>query len=124
MAELGRAALVVSFGLALYATVAGTMAAIGKQRRLVAAGRGDRARDGARPPRLHVRLRREPHEPRPVDGLLADRVLGRGGGLAAPLAARPDRLRSARGGAQPQAPRRPDRLGRAGGRRRRDVLLV
>jgi cytochrome c-type biogenesis protein CcmF len=39
MAELGRAALVVSFGLALYATVAGTMAAIGKQRRLAASAR-------------------------------------------------------------------------------------
>src|SRR5215469_10536655 len=39
MADLGRAALVVSFGLALYATVAGTMAAIGKQRRLASSAR-------------------------------------------------------------------------------------
>ena len=39
MAELGRAALVVSFGLALYSCVAGTLAAIGKQRRLADSAR-------------------------------------------------------------------------------------
>ena len=33
MADLGRAALVVSFGLALYALVAGTVAAVSKNRR-------------------------------------------------------------------------------------------
>jgi cytochrome c-type biogenesis protein CcmF len=39
MADLGRAALVVSFGLALYALVAGTAAALGKQRRLADSAR-------------------------------------------------------------------------------------
>jgi cytochrome c-type biogenesis protein CcmF len=39
MADLGRAALVVSFGLALYALVAGTAAAIGGRRRLADSAR-------------------------------------------------------------------------------------
>ena len=39
MADLGRAALVVSFGLALYALVAGTVAAISRQRRLADSAR-------------------------------------------------------------------------------------
>jgi cytochrome c-type biogenesis protein CcmF len=39
MADLGRAALVVSFGLALYALVGGTVAAIAKQRRLADSAR-------------------------------------------------------------------------------------
>ena len=39
MAELGRAALVVSFALALYACVAGTLAAVGRQRRLADSAR-------------------------------------------------------------------------------------
>ena len=42
----------------------------------------------ARPPRLLVRLRRAAHEPRAADALHDLRVLGRAGGLAAPLAAR------------------------------------
>jgi cytochrome c-type biogenesis protein CcmF len=39
LADLGRAALVVSFGLALYALVAGTVAAISRQRRLADSAR-------------------------------------------------------------------------------------
>ncbi len=39
MADLGRAALVVSFGLALYALVAGTAAALTRQRRLADSAR-------------------------------------------------------------------------------------
>jgi cytochrome c-type biogenesis protein CcmF len=39
MADLGRAALVVSFGLALYAVVVGTYAAVSKQRRLADSAR-------------------------------------------------------------------------------------
>jgi len=39
VADLGRAALVVSFGLALYACVAGTLAAVGRQRRLADSAR-------------------------------------------------------------------------------------
>jgi cytochrome c-type biogenesis protein CcmF len=39
MADLGRAALVVSFGLALYAACAGTYAALGKNRRLADSAR-------------------------------------------------------------------------------------
>ena len=39
MADLGRAALLVSFGLALYALVAGTVAAISRQRRLADSAR-------------------------------------------------------------------------------------
>jgi cytochrome c-type biogenesis protein CcmF len=39
VAELGRAALVVSFALALYACVAGTMAALGRERRLAGSAR-------------------------------------------------------------------------------------
>ena len=39
MADLGRAALVVSFGLALYALVGGTAAAISRQRRLADSAR-------------------------------------------------------------------------------------
>ena len=39
MADLGRAALIVSFGLALYALVAGTAAAISRQRRLADSAR-------------------------------------------------------------------------------------
>ena len=39
MAEVGRAALVVSFALALYACVAGTMAALGRERRLADSAR-------------------------------------------------------------------------------------
>ena len=39
MADLGRAALVVSFGLALYALVGGTAAAITRQRRLADSAR-------------------------------------------------------------------------------------
>ena len=130
MADLGRAALVVSFGLALYALVGGTAAAITRQRRLADSARNAliacfgstviasavlvRALVHAR---LHLRLRRRAHEPRPAADLLADRVLGRGGGLAAPLAARPHRLRRARGHAQPQAAEGHRRLGRARDRR-------
>src|SRR3984957_11399888 len=39
MADLGRAALVVSFGLALYAMIVGTVAAVSKQRRLADSAR-------------------------------------------------------------------------------------
>src|SRR3954451_16769950 len=39
MADLGRAALIVSLGLALYATCVGTMAALSKRRRLADSAR-------------------------------------------------------------------------------------
>src|ERR1041385_4471113 len=39
MADLGRAALVISLGLAVYATCAGTLAALDKRRRLAASAR-------------------------------------------------------------------------------------
>ena len=137
MADLGRAALVVSLGLSLYALVAGFFAARTNRRRLALSARNAlfcelrldarrvaRARDGARPPRLLVLVRRRAHEPHAPDRVLAQLVLGWAGGLAAPLAARPDRLRSSRRRAQPEPPARPRRLGRAGARRDRDVLRV
>src|SRR2546423_996044 len=76
---------------------------------------------GPRPPRLLVRLRRRPHEPRAAARLHAFGLLGRTGGIAPALAARADRLRRGRGPPQPSRLARRDRLGRAGDRRRRDV---
>ena len=77
MADLGRAALVVSLGLALYALVAGTAAAVSSRRRLAdsarnaliacfgsTARRRGRPRVRARAARLLLRLRRRAHEPR------------------------------------------------------------
>ena len=106
MADLGRAALVVSFGLALYALVGGTAAAITRQRRLADSARYALiACFGSTVIASGVLIRAlvqhdftyayvaGAHEPRPLDDLLADRVLGRGGGLAAALAARAHRLR-------------------------------
>ena len=76
MADLGRAALVVSLGLSVYALVAGVgrrrhepppARGLRAQRALLRvrldADRGDRARDRARAARLLVRVRRRAHEP-------------------------------------------------------------
>ena len=110
MPELGRAALVLCLGLALYALVAGAYAAATRKRRLAALGaeralRGLRV-DGRRvgrparraaPARLLVHLRRRAHEPRAADAVHDLGLLGRPGGLAPALAARPDRLLRAGG---------------------------
>ncbi len=118
MAPLGRAALLLAFGLVLYALVAGSYAAWKRRRRLalsaqnaliaafpvtlvaaiillVALGRRD----------MTLRLRLAAHEPQAAARLRAVRVLGRPGGLAPALAARPHRLRGARRLAQPPLPR-------------------
>ena len=84
VADLGRAALVVSFGLALYALVGGTAAALSRQRRLADSARYaliacfgstvdrlGRARAGARHARLHaIAYVAAAHEPRPQADLL------------------------------------------------------
>ena len=101
MADLGRAALFVSLGLAVYATVAGAWAARTHRRRLAdSAGNALLAALGstavacavlalrARPSRLLVHVRRAAHVDRAADRLLDLRVLGRPGGIAAALAAR------------------------------------
>ena len=106
MAELGRAALVVTLGLALYALVAGAYAArsrpaparrLGAQRAhrlasarpLVAVGRARRRASSATTSRSPTS---PAHSSRDAAAAVqALRVLGRPGGLAAPLAARPDR---------------------------------
>ena len=80
MADLGRAALVVSLGLSVYALVAGAIAAVaepapprrlGAQRALRRFGSTLVAAvvlaSRARPPRLLVRLRRRAHEPHAAD---------------------------------------------------------
>ena len=64
-----------------------------------------RAARRARAARLLLHLRRGAHEPRAADCVQISRVLGRPGGLAPALAARPDRLRRRRRAARPQ--RRP-----------------
>src|SRR5579884_2331091 len=109
MADLGRAALVVSLGLALYALVAGTAAATANRRRLA---------DSAR----NALLACFGSTAVAAADLLAQRLLGRPGGIAAPLAARAERLRCPR--RRPESPpaSRPRRVGRAGDRRDRDVL--
>ena len=105
--ELGRAALVVALGLILYAVVAGAYAAWRGRRRLLdsatnalfaafaaVGGRLARPARRSRPARLLLRLRRRAHEPRAAARLRARRLLERPGGLASPLAARPDRRRA------------------------------
>ena len=94
MPELGRAALIVTLGLALYALIAGgdrgeaatpPAGGLGAERaaRLGALDRRRRcrARRRARPARLLVRLRRAAHEQRAADGLHALGLLGWAGGL-------------------------------------------
>ena len=137
MAELGRAALIVCLGLSVYALVAGSLAAWEGRRRLAASAQnalvaafGAAAvasgvlRRRPRPPRLLVRLRRRLHEREASARLHALGVLGRAGGLAAPLAARADRDVRGRRALQPLRGARGDRLGRAGARARRRVLRV
>ena len=137
MADLGRAALVVSLGLSAYALIAGGYAAAANRRRLADSARnalvcafGSTAVAAAV---LATALVRHDfsfpyvasHTNRTLStAVLAERVLGRPGRLAAPLAARADRLRRARGHDQPPAAARPRRLGRAGARRHRDVLRL
>ena len=138
MPELGRAALIVALGLSVYALVAGRLRRlpqpppprrVGAERapRGLRRGRGrlGRARGGARPRRLPLRLRRRAHVARPAAPVRALGLLGRPGGLAPPLAARPHGLL---GGRDPvrAAPRPPRarRLGHAPARRRRRLLLL
>ena len=119
MADLGRAALLVTLGLSAYALVAGAAAAALGRRRLAHSARNAlfasfvstlvasvRARRRVRPRRLLARVRRGSLEPRPAAPVQALRLLGRAGGVAAALAARPDRVRErsrsgSRGGGPP-----------------------
>ena len=114
MAPLGRAALLLAFGLVLYALIAGSYAAWKKRRRLAHSAQNalliafpvtlvarDRADRRARAPRHDLRLRLAAHEPQAAASLRALRLLGRPGGVAPALAARAHGLRGARGLAQP-----------------------
>ena len=126
MPELGRAALVATLGLAVYAVVAGVV------RRL----EGPPPARALRPERAHRRLRRRASSPRSSSSRRSIRhdfsfvyvaehtsrelphrlhdlgVLGRAGGLAAALAAGPDRLLDRRPAREPAHRPRPRRLGR------------
>src|SRR5262249_34159185 len=82
-----------------------------------------RARGRARTPRLRAHICRRPHEPRPADRLRVVGVLGWPGGIAPALAARPDRLRGARGLAEPEAGAPPRGRGCTGARWRAPLLL-
>ena len=115
VADLGRAALFVAFGLALYAVVAGGLAAYDGRRRLHESARNAlvgafvatavaafvllhafHARD------FTLHLRRRPLLAQAAVPVLLDRLLGRPGRLAAALAVRAHRARLARGHAQPR----------------------
>ena len=112
MPELGRAALVVTLGLALYARRRRAAVAPGGRRRLAASAQnalfaafGSTAVAAAVLVAALVRhdfsfdYVAAAHEPRAPDRLHDLGVLGRAGGLAAPLAADPDRLRVRSGAA-------------------------
>ena len=137
MPELGRAALVATLGLAVYAVVAGSYAAWKGRRRLALSAQNAliggvrderrrlaRPRRGADPARLLVRLRRRAHEPRAAHRLHDLGLLGRAGGLAPALAADPDRLLDRRPAREPAHRPRPRRLGDARARRRHRLLRV
>ena len=111
MAELGRAALLVTLGLSLYALVAGSAAAALGRRRLALSGRLTRSsRRSSRPSSrrscssqascgttVSARVCRGALEPRVAARVQDLGVLGRPGGVAAALAPDPHRLRVARG---------------------------
>ena len=116
MAELGRAALLLSFGLIVYALVAGSLAAWKRRRRLALSAQNALiASFGttvvaalvlwsalARRDFSFVYVAEHTSRTLPLGYRLVG-VLERAGGLAAPVAADPDRLRRARGLAQPRA---------------------
>ena len=116
MADLGRAALIVAFGLALYAVVAGGLAAYGGRRRLHESARNAlvgafAATAVAAFVLLHAFNARDytftyvaDHSSRKLPFPYSlDRLLGRPGRLAPALAVRAHRARLARGHAQPRA---------------------
>ncbi len=137
MAELGRAALVVTLGLTVYALVAGAAAAylgrrrlaLSAQNALVAAFGSTLVASGVL---LAALLRNDfsfTYVAQTTSEALPTRVhdlgvLGRPGRIAASLAARPDRLRSRGGPAEPRMGARSRGLGRAGVRGGGRVLLV
>ena len=127
MPELGRAALVVTLGPRALRLVAGAYAALARPpparasrrrtRSIAAFGSTARRRGRPRSPRslrndFSLRVRRRAHEPRAADAYTISALLGRAGGLAAPLAAGPDRLRGAAVWLEPAPRARPRRLGR------------
>ena len=115
MPELGRAALVATLGLVLYAVVAGAIAAWTRRRRLAASaqnaliGAFATTAGGVRQSSLAALVRNDfsfvyvarAHEPRAAHRLHDLGVLGRAGGLAPALAADPDRLRRGRRAPEP-----------------------
>ena len=125
MAELGRAALVVTLGLTVYALVAGAAAAHLGRRRLAASAQNalvaafgstlvcvGRSPLGAPPERLLVHVRRADDERGASHRVHDLRLLGRPGGVAPALAPRAHRLRGGGGPAQPGLGARSRRLGR------------
>ena len=135
MAELGRAALIVTLGLSLYALIAGGYAAR-------AAGAASPTRRGTRCSRsffstLVAPLCSSPassgrlllayvaaHSSRSLPPVQVLGALGRAGGLPAALAAHPHRVLRARRLARAEARTRPRRLGDACARRDRGRVLV
>ena len=87
-------------------------------------GRFGRPARGAPAQRLLVRLRRRAHEPPAADAVHDLRLLGRAGGLAPPLAARPDGVLGRGGRIRPPNGPGPPRVGRPGARPRDDVLRL
>ena len=137
MPELGRAALAATLGLVLYAVVAGAWAAHTRRRRLALSAQnaliGAFATTAVAALVLLAALVRHDfsfvYVAQHTSRELPDRVhdlglLGRAGGVAAALAARPDRLCGGRGPAQPAPCAGHRRVGRPGARRSRSLLLV
>ena len=137
MAELGRAALVLTLGLSAYALVAGGFAAwkrktapraLRPQRAdrvlLFDARRRDRPCRRVPPRRLLARVRRRAFQQGAADALQALGVLGRAGRVAPALAARAERLCGGGRVARAQAGARPRRLGHARARRHRARLRL
>src|SRR6476646_9297586 len=129
MADLGRAALVVSLGLLVYALLAGGYAAWANKRRLATSARNAlvcsfASTAVAAAVLASALVRRGAHEPHPAEHLFPERVLGWAGGIAPAVAPRPDRVRRAGGDGQQAPTARPRRMGRAGARGHRNLLRV
>ena len=137
MPELGRAALLVTLGLSVYALVAGVMAAHLGRRRLARSAQNalvaSFATTAVAAAVLLSALLRNDFSFSYVANTTSEAlptavhdlgVLGRAGGLAAALAARADRLRCGSGEPEPKLGTRSDRVGRPGLRRGLDVLRV
>ena len=131
MPELGRAALAATLGLALYALIAGAWAAHTRRRRLALSAQNALIAAFATTVvaslvLLAALVRHDfsfvyvaQHTSRELPTAYTDLgVLGRSGGVAAALAARPDGLLRRRRPAEPPAGARSRRLGRAGARAR------